>query len=83
MAWVSPDVIVNPRRGSSPIREDDGVIAISSALAVDLSATLVYLWFLYVMWVVWIYPCWVNRRVPIRKTAPTGDQPWVKPYSRK
>ena len=59
------------------------MIAISSALAVDLSATLVYLWFLYVMWVVWIYPCWVNRRQPVRKTAPTGDKPWVRPYSRR
>lgn len=59
------------------------MIAISSALAVDLSATLVYLWFLYVMWVVWIHPIWVNRRMPLRKNVPTGNVPWVKPYSRK
>jgi hypothetical protein len=34
------------------------------------------------MWV-WVRALWATRRQPVRRTAPTGTEPWVRPAPRR
>jgi hypothetical protein len=48
----------------------------------DVSASIGFVTFLYVMWKVWLWPIFLDRPVKVRDDAPTGEQPWTRPRDR-
>ena len=50
----------------------------SDAAIRDAMACVVFLWFLYIVWEVWVWPIFRDRPRPVRKDAPT-EGPWIQP----